>query len=1080
MTPGTLKILFSSLKFYRKQAFYQFLIIVLLAAVITGSLLTGSSVRSSLKKTASEHLGNTGMLISTGLRYFDPGLVQKINEKGIICTGILELRGSAMNLSSQKEALNINIYVVPDDFFSFHGIETTTIDSTLALINEKLANYLDLKKSEELILKFNQISDIPADAPFAPENEQGESVVLKTGHILDPSQMGNFSLSISQLVPKNAFISFSGLEKYLGKRLKYNRILAAGSAGIEIDKTEEVLKSVLSPADIGLKIRPLKSIQGYEIVSDRIFIDSALTGQIRDALPLASPVITYLANRIEHGSRSTPYSFISALPTSIYNEIPSDKGIIISNWLSDDLNAGEGDTLKMTWYSPDSLNHLVEKSGSFRVEKIVDVTGVWADSLLMPDFPGIAGTESCSQWDAGVPIKMDAIRDKDEAYWKKFRGTPKAFINYETGKRLWASNYGPATCIRFPSGTDSEDIRKALFGKIKPSASGFIISDISGESLKAAQESVDFSSLFLSLGFFLILAAIVLLSFAVNFYFDLKTRDISVLYSLGFRNKSISRMIFLESALTGLLGCIAGAFAGYIFNVIVINALNSVWQGAVQTNTLNAGFDLMPVITGFAVTFVFLLTFLFIKTKRYLKRLGGKKAEYKKVASSRLNKVLLLVFFIITILLLIFSQLNNEQETIFGFMAGVAFLISFILFWRQLYLNRGKGTGRKLSDSFYSFNPSHAVTPILFIATGIFAFMITSVNRKDFNSGSNAKTSGTGGYLLWCENVIPIKQDLNLPSARKNFGLDDDSLAGLKFSQMKKYSGNDASCLNLNHVSAPPLLGIDQSSFVSEGAFSFAKRLKSNLKNPWEFLSANPGKNTIYGIADQTVLEWGLKIAVGDTLVMRTENGQFLNIIIAAGLESSVFQGYLLIGKEDLTKYYPSASGSSVILVSGNPENAGTYRRILGDRLRGYGISIERTSDRLASFYEITNTYLSVFSVFGGLGMVTGVAGLGFVILRNYNRRKREFALLLAIGFSFRSIRKMIFSEQLRILLTGIISGVVPALIATLPSLKANQETPCKFLVIIVFMIFIVGFSAVLLSLRAVSEGSLIQSLKSA
>ena len=60
--------------------------------------------------------------------------------------------------------------------------------------------------------------------------------------------------------------------------------------------------------------------------------------------------------------------------------------------------------------------------------------------------------------------------------------------------------------------------------------------------------------------------------------------------------------------------------------------------------------------------------------------------------------------------------------------------------------------------------------------------------------------------------------------------------------------------------------------------------------------------NTIYGIADQTVLEWGLKIKTGDTLVLRAENGQPLNIIIAAGLQSSVFQGNVLIGKEKFLK----------------------------------------------------------------------------------------------------------------------------------------------------------------------------------
>ena len=85
-------------------------------------------------------------------------------------------------------------------------------------------------------------------------------------------------------------------------------------------------------------------------------------------------------------------------------------------------------------------------------------------------------------------------------------------------------------------------------------------------------------------------------------------------------------------------------------------------------------------------------------------------------------------------------------------------------------------------------------------------------------------------------------------------------------------------------------------------------------------MNINSGSNTIYGIADQTVLDWGLKISVGDTLILRAENGQKLNIILAGGLKSSVFQGYVIIGKENFSKYFPSVSGSSVVLVDGDRE----------------------------------------------------------------------------------------------------------------------------------------------------------------
>jgi hypothetical protein len=54
--------------------------------------------------------------------------------------------------------------------------------------------------------------------------------------------------------------------------------------------------------------------------------------------------------------------------------------------------------------------------------------------------------------------------------------------------------------------------------------------------------------------------------------------------------------------------------------------------------------------------------------------------------------------------------------------------------------------------------------------------------------------------------------------------------------------------------------------------------------NPWEILGRDGGTSVIYGIADQTVLDWGLKLAVGDTMIFRTENGMPLNLSLQQDL----------------------------------------------------------------------------------------------------------------------------------------------------------------------------------------------------
>jgi putative ABC transport system permease protein len=1084
--PGTFQIIIQSVKFYKKQVLYQVLIIVLLCAVITGSLLTGRSVKESLKKSASEHLGNTSILISSGIRYFDPELVRRIRDSSvIICTGILEKDGYCQSLKSQKEAFSTHIYGVNRDFFVFQGKDTLALKPGEVAVNKRLADYLGIKKGEDLIIRFTQISDIPSDAPFAPVKEAGNSIVMRVGTILEPSQAGNFSLSISQITPMNIFISLSDLDDVQGRHIKINRLLIKKENINSLKQVYEVLRHYLKPSDIGLRLRKVKKTGEYEFISDRIFIDESIIKQIGNLLPASYPVITYLGNRFDSGTRSTPYSFVSALPSSLYPDIAAGNGMIINRWMANDLSVGEGAIVKMYWYSPDSLNKLIERSSDFIIRRIIDMKGIWSDSLLMPDFPGISGKESCSEWDAGVPIKMHEIRKKDEDYWNRYRGTPKAFISYEKGKELWGNNFGPATAIRCPAGITEKEICHRLNGSLDPDRMGLIIADLSNESIKAENESVDFGTLFLSLGFFLILASLVLLSFAASSYFYSKRKHISTLFALGFKNRWIAQMLFIESGLISLSGCLIGVFAGYLVNIIIIRALNTVWNGAVQTDTLDAYFNLIPIMSGFLLTFFTIMVFMLIKVKRFLNGLNKKGKEIFNTPSTLQNLFILLISAAMTISLFVLSILFRDRQLSFSFAAGTVLLLTLVLLWRQYYIRRFINNAdiiknrKQLSHLYYSFNPSNAVTPILFIAAGIFTVSITGANRMSFNENQFKRSGGTGGYLLWCENTVPVKEDLNTESGRKTMGLDNDQLSKMSFVQMKRYSGNDASCLNLNYITVPPLLGIDPHDFITKKSFSFSKVLVTkNIENPWQFLNLPAENNTIYGIADQTVLDWGLKLKTGDTLVLRVENGRPVNIIIAAGLQSSVFQGNVLIGRENFIKYYPSVSGSQVLLVDGNSAITDLYKSSLNERLANYGVNIEKTSDRLASFNKVTNTYLSVFGIFGAFGMIIGIAGLGFVLLRNYNQRKQEFALMLATGFHVKNIRRMIFSEQVLILFAGVSAGIVSALVATSPSIKNSPDIPWLFIFLMILAIVITGLFALSLSVRSVTKDSLITSLK--
>ena len=107
-----------------------------------------------------------------------------------------------------------------------------------------------------------------------------------------------------------------------------------------------------------------------------------------------------------------------------------------------------GEAVTLSYYVVDSGSRLVERTNSFRVRGIVPLKGIYVDRTLMPEFPGLAKAESTHDWDAGFPL-VHRIRDKDEAYWKAYRGTPKAFVTLQAGQKMWGNRFGNLTAVRW-------------------------------------------------------------------------------------------------------------------------------------------------------------------------------------------------------------------------------------------------------------------------------------------------------------------------------------------------------------------------------------------------------------------------------------------------------------------------------------------------------------------------------------------------------------------------------------------------------------------------------------------------------
>ena len=111
--------------------------------------------------------------------------------------------------------------------------------------------------------------------------------------------------------------------------------------------------------------------------------------------------------------------------------------------------------------------------------------------------------------------------------------------------------------------------------------------------------------------------------------------------------------------------------------------------------------------------------------------------------------------------------------------------------------------------------------------------------------------------------------------------------------------------------------------------------------------------------------------------------------------------------------------------------------------LTDQGIEVIPAWKRLAEIQRVQNTYLSIFQVLGGLGLVLGTAGLGIVVARNLVELRREFGLLRALGFEERAIRSLVFLEYRWLIVWGLTTGLCAALVAVWPEFaKTGSNFP--------------------------------------
>jgi putative ABC transport system permease protein len=990
-----------------------------------------------------------------------------------------------------------------DDFFT----PDNSLNPDEAIINRHLAAKLGLERGDTFLLRVENPGRIPGDTPISSDSGSDVALRLTVKAIAEDSQFGRFSLRANQAAPHNVYLSLSGLGKKIDFEDGANLILVAGVTSaadrkepdkLSIESLNKALKESWTLSDAGLELRALLGVQKVELTSTRVFLDPPAAEAALQTGANPEGILTYFVNSIHTGENSTPYSFVSAPGEPLVPENMSDDEIIINEWLSDDLGTGEGGTVSLTYYIPGSRSALEEETSTFTVRSVVSIGGPAADRNLMPEFHGLSDAASCRDWDPGIPINLDNIRKKDELYWDMYKGTPKAFVTLNSARKMWQNRFGSLTAVRYQgSGEQISDLSSGLLKKLDPASLGFQFLPIREHGVNAGMGAVDFGQLFMGLSIFIIISALLLTGLLFIFGIEHRSDETRLLFALGVPVSRVRNIFIIEGAVIAFFGSVPGAAAGIFYNRFILYGLSTIWQGAVGISDLMIHIKAPSILTGVLSGTGMAVFAMWLATRNFCSRFPARSGTTgSRISVTRDNRRLWIsltattVFFICSIFILL-SENSGEGEVDPGafFITGGLLLAAGLGLFNTILLasSRRKKTSRPgiagMGLKNISRRRGRSIATIALLACGIFIVAAVGVNRNDTISDPVRRDSGTGGFAFYGETTLPVLYDLNSDTGRNNFRLSSIEGEGVRFVQLRVHEGDDASCLNLNRIENPRLLGVNPEELAVRGSFSFIKTMDRDTgENPWLLLNKHFDKDTIPAIADHTVMSWGIKKSVGDTMEYTDERGNKFKLILVAGLGNSIFQGNILISEKSFLERFPSASGSRVLLID-LPENleennVGQISEKLLKAFRDIGLDMVPSAQRLLEFNSVQNTYLSIFLVLGGLGLILGSFGIGIVVIRNTIEMRGELALLRAIGLKRRSLTLMLLAEHLPLLAAGLICGTAAAVAASLPALfSPGRDLPFVFMAVILGIIEVSGTILTYIAVKLAARGDLLPAL---
>ena len=779
--------------------------------------------------------------------------------------------------------------------------------------------------------------------------------------------------------------------------------------------------------------------------------------------------MVYLANRLQVGDRSAPASTVSGtafgaamrlgeLPYAVVAAVEpgltkplgpiipagADEGndIFLVDLPTGRPMAAPNTSVTIHYFKPEMEGRVQEASFTCQLAGRISLAGAAKNPDLTPNLPGVTDKASVGDWDPPFPYDPSIVTPMEEKFWEANKATPKAYISLSLGKKLFGSRFGDATSVRVaaPNPGDAQTLeafRAAVLDQLRAEPGRFRVEEIGKAQKAASGGATDFGLLLVGFSFFLILSGVMLLRLLYRLHVERRVREWGLLSAVGFSKWAIRRLVVAEGMAVALVGTLFGLILASLYAIGMARLFAALWPadwlgGALEVSAPWHAFALGAALTLAAAYWSIRSAISATAKVSTVDRLRNQTPETVDGRRAKPNK-----FFRVSAWAAVLAglcmvpgslQLPPGEARAGGFFGGGFLLLLGMLgiFWIRLRNARGAVDGLKgLSARNVALRPSRSLLTAGVLAAAVFLLVAVESFRRSPADDFDKLSGGSGGYRLAVDLDLPLFQD---PAVEGRADIDaelqrldqreggtkwrDEArelLPKLKTAACAVRPGDDASCLNLYQATKPRVVGVPD-ELIQRGGFAFGGVLdgpESAKENPWLWLTQPQTDGTIPTFVEQNTAQWQLKKGLGDILEMPGDSGETLKFKIVGLLKDSFFQSDLVIGMEAFRKAFPKREGFSLVLVDCPPETEEAARALLPRAFARQGAAVTRTRDAVALALEAQNTYLTIFQLLGGFGVLLGMGGLAVVLLRNLEERRKEFALLRSLGYRTADVAKV-------------------------------------------------------------------------